>query len=78
MSFESFQRLGSNEKKEARSRKHRVTDSLQDLIDNIVRIQLYVGNLDAAGLAADRLRTDAVERCLERVCEAAFRLGDAA
>jgi uncharacterized protein with HEPN domain len=62
----------------AHSRKHRVADSLQDIIDNIASIQLYVGNLDAAGLAADRLRADAVERCLERVCEAAFRLGDAA
>jgi uncharacterized protein with HEPN domain len=62
----------------AHSRKHRVADSLQDIIDNIASIQLYVGDLDAEGQVADRLRYDAVERCLERVCEAAFRLGDAA
>jgi uncharacterized protein with HEPN domain len=62
----------------AHSRKHRVAGSLQDIIDNIARIQLYVGNLDAEGMAAGRLRYDAVEHCLERVCEAAFRLGDAA
>lgn len=62
----------------AHSRKHRVADSLQNIIDNIARIQLYVGNLDAEGLATDELRYDAVERCLERVREAAFRLGDAA
>jgi uncharacterized protein with HEPN domain len=60
------------------SRKYRVADSLQDIIDNIARIQSYVGELDAAGLAADPLRYDAVERCLEPVCEAAFRPGDAA
>jgi uncharacterized protein with HEPN domain len=60
------------------SRRHRVADSLQVIIDNIASIRLYVGDLDAEGLAADRLRYDAVERCLERVCEAAFRLGDEA
>jgi uncharacterized protein with HEPN domain len=29
-------------------------------------------------LRSDELRHDAVERCLERICEAAFRLGDRA
>ena len=41
-------------------------------------LTLYVGELDAAGLRADNLRYDAVERCLERVCEATVRLSDAA
>jgi uncharacterized protein with HEPN domain len=37
-----------------------------------------VAGLDRDGLANDGLRRDAVERCLERICEAGFRLGDRA
>ncbi|HSZ92272.1 MAG TPA: HepT-like ribonuclease domain-containing protein [Acetobacteraceae bacterium] len=61
-----------------RIRRYRLADCLQDIIDNTSSIELYVAELDEEGLAHDRLRYDAVERCLERICEAAHRLGDAA
>ena len=60
------------------SKPHRIADFLQDIIDNIARIERYTAGLDQHGLAADDLRHDAVERCLERICEAAFCLGDRA
>ena len=52
--------------------------SLADIIDNIERIQNYIAGLDHEAFRADLLRRDAVERCLERICEAAFRLGERA
>ncbi len=60
------------------SRRYREADCLQDIIDNIVRIGRYVEGLDIDTLRNDDLRYDAVEPCLERICEAAFRLGDRA
>jgi uncharacterized protein with HEPN domain len=60
------------------SKQYREADCLQDIIDNIARIERHVAGLDHHGLRADELRHDAVERCLERICEAAFRLGDRA
>ena len=42
------------------------------------RIEGYVAGLDREGFRGDTLRRDAVERCLERICEAAFRLGEKA
>lgn len=61
-----------------RSELHRVIDCLEDILDNIARIEVYTAGLDQDGLALDGLRRDAVERCLERICEAAYRLGDKA
>ncbi len=61
-----------------RIRRYRLADGLQDIIDNIARIELYVAEPDEESLSHDMLRYDAVERCLERICEAAHRLGDAA
>ena len=58
------------------SKRYRELDCLQDIIDNIVRIEKYVDGVDRDTLRNDDLRYDAVERCLERICEAAFRLGD--
>jgi uncharacterized protein with HEPN domain len=60
------------------SNRHRTADCLQDIIDNIARIERYIDGLDQEGLENDGLRRDAVERCLERICEAAFRLADQA
>ena len=60
------------------SKRYRNADSLQDIIDNIARIERHVEGIDQDGLRNDELRHDAVERCLERICEAAFRLGDGA
>jgi uncharacterized protein with HEPN domain len=61
-----------------RIRRYRIADCLQDIIDNIARIEIYLAELDEEGLSHDKLRYDAVERCLERICEAAHRLGDTA
>lgn len=58
--------------------RHDPRDALADIVENIVRIEGYVAGLDRDGLARDPLRRDAVERCLERICEAAARLGERA
>src|ERR1700682_1761692 len=49
--------------------------ALADILENLERIQGYVAGLDREAFGGDTLRRDAVERCLERICEAAFRLG---
>jgi uncharacterized protein with HEPN domain len=61
-----------------RSDQHRTADCLADIVDNIVRIEGYIAGYSQLQLASDELRRDAVERCLERICEAAYRLGEAA
>jgi hypothetical protein len=48
---------------------------LADILENLERIEGYVARLDREAFGGDTLRRDAVERCLERICEAAFRLG---
>ena len=57
---------------------HYPRDCLADILENIERIEGYVAGLDRVGFEQDRRTGDAVERCLERICEAAFRLGNAA
>ena len=52
--------------------------SLADILENLQRIEGYVTGLDREAFGGDTLRRDAVERCLERICEAAFRLGEKA
>ena len=52
--------------------------SLADILENLERIEGYVAGLDREAFGGDTLRRDAVERCLERICEAAFRLGEKA
>jgi uncharacterized protein with HEPN domain len=52
--------------------------SLADILENLERIEGYVAGLDREGFGGDTLRRDAVERCLERIWEAAFRLGEKA
>jgi uncharacterized protein with HEPN domain len=49
-----------------------------DILDNIERIEGYISGLERDSFARDGLRRDAVERCLERICEAGIRLGDRA
>jgi hypothetical protein len=49
-----------------------------DILDNIERIRTYIGAMDRATFERDGRTRDAVERCLERICEAAIRLGDQA
>lgn len=53
----------------------KVTRRLGDILDNIARIRRYVGEDVAASLEDDRT-LDAVERCLERMAEAARKIGD--
>ncbi len=45
-------------------------------MDNCARIEEYVRGYDRLSFERDRLTREAVERCLERIREAAFRLGD--
>jgi uncharacterized protein with HEPN domain len=52
--------------------------SLADILENLERIEGYVAGLNREAFGGDTLRRDAVERCLERICEAAFRLGEKA
>jgi uncharacterized protein with HEPN domain len=51
---------------------------LRDILDNIGRIEGYLAGQDRATVEASGQARDAIERCLERICEAAFRLGDRA
>jgi uncharacterized protein with HEPN domain len=60
------------------SKHYREAGCRQDIIDNIARIERHADGLDQDSLRSDELRSDAAERCLERICEAAFRLGDRA
>jgi uncharacterized protein with HEPN domain len=48
---------------------------LADIIENAERIERYLADMDRAAFASNGLMRDAVERCIERVCEAAHRLG---
>jgi len=48
------------------------------MIENAERIERYLAGVDRATFAGNGLLRDAVERCLERVCEAAHRLGERA
>lgn len=58
--------------------KHDPADCLSDILDNVSRIESYAAGLSKESFASDGRTRDAVERCLERICEAAFRLGDSA
>lgn len=60
------------------SSEFRAYDCLDDILGNIARIEGYAAGLDQHAFECDGLRRDAVERCLERICEAVFRLGDRA
>jgi uncharacterized protein with HEPN domain len=50
---------------------------LGDILANIARIRRYVGNMSAEEFLTDPKTQDAVERCLQRIAEAARKLGDA-
>ena len=58
--------------------RHDPAGCLADILENIERIEAYTAGLDRAAFAADGRTRDAVERCLERICEAAHRLGSEA
>ena len=50
----------------------------EDILENITRIEKFTSGMDSAAFAADDKTHDAVERCLERISEAAKKLGSAA
>lgn len=56
--------------------KHDPAACLEDILSNIDRIEGYITGVDQSTFTANTMLRDAVERCLERVCEAAHRLGD--
>jgi uncharacterized protein with HEPN domain len=49
---------------------------VQDIIDNIDRIEIYLDSVQLEKFTADRMRVDAVERCLQRITEAAIKIGE--
>jgi uncharacterized protein with HEPN domain len=51
---------------------------LEDIVENAQAIQRYLAGMDVTALAKDQKTYDAVERCLERISEAAAKLGDLA
>lgn len=56
----------------------RSADRLQDIIENAQAVFRYTRGMDLAAFEKDRKTYDAVERCLERISEAAAKLGDLA
>ena len=46
------------------------------MLENIEHIASYVAGINQVEFRGDGRTRDAVERCLERICEAAVRLGD--
>lgn len=55
--------------------RHDTAGCLADILDNLERIKGYTAGMDREQFMDNGLVRDAVERCLERLCEAAHRLG---
>jgi uncharacterized protein with HEPN domain len=51
---------------------------LEDIVENVRAIRRYTDGMNEAEFSEDRKTYDAVERCLERISEAASKLGDLA
>ncbi len=58
--------------------RHNPADSLADIVENAERIESYLAGMNRDAFGRDGRTRDAVERCLERVCEAVYRLGERA
>ena len=54
----------------------RVAQRLADILENIERIENHVRGTTKTKLLDDDLLNDGVERCLERIAEAARKIGD--
>jgi uncharacterized protein with HEPN domain len=50
----------------------------EDILENIVRIEEFTAGMDLAAFVNDFKTTDATERCLQRISEAAKKLGSVA
>ncbi len=55
--------------------KYDPADSLADIIENAERFEIHLAGMDRQAFERDGKTRDAVERCLERIREAAHRLG---
>ena len=55
--------------------RHDPADLLADIIENAERVAAYLVGMERDAFMRDGRTRDAVERCMERVCEAANRLG---
>jgi uncharacterized protein with HEPN domain len=51
-------------------------DRLREIIENCDRIARHTAGMSLAAYAADEKTIDAVERCLQRISEAAHKLGN--
>jgi uncharacterized protein with HEPN domain len=49
---------------------------LEDILENIFRIEEFTVGMDQAAFTDDLKTSNATERCLERISEAARKLGD--
>ena len=49
---------------------------VEDIIENVQAIQRYVAGMGLDAFEEDQKTCDAVERCLERISEAAAKLGE--
>lgn len=55
--------------------KHDASECLEDILENIKKIESYLIGYTGEMFEADDRTRDATERCLERICEAVVRLG---
>ena len=55
--------------------KHDPAESLADIVDNAERIDGYIAGMDRHGFERNGLVRDGVERRIERICDAVYRLG---
>lgn len=60
---------------DANPSEERARDWIGDIVENATRVASYVDGMDFDRFAADHMVRDAVERCIERITEAAVRLG---
>lgn len=49
---------------------------IADILEQIARIECHLAGLDLESFRKNALAQDAVERCLERICEAARKIGE--
>ena len=54
---------------------HDAAECIEDILENIAKIEGYLTGLTREMFENDDRTRDAAERCLERICEAVFRLG---
>jgi uncharacterized protein with HEPN domain len=53
----------------------RPAQRIHDILENIASVEMYTRDLSGKTFSENRMAVDAVERCLERIAEAARKLG---